>query len=380
MRRRSIVAAANRAPPATCGYLAQVAPTHLMQSFSYGESINAELLKLMGELRGPVLDIGCGVGVWASELRRLGPRSWSGSNRQRRRPPRPATATTVSSARRRDPRTGGSRWRSLRARRRGRRARAPRRPVVGAAPFHGWTQPGGQLAVSVPNLRYYRVSLALVLAGRFEYQPSGVMDWTHLRWFTQTSLQHALTHCGWRPIRWGWALAASVRCSVARPGTLRCSVRVADSRCQRARLSRTIRAASLMPRVSVLIPTFSRPDELIGCIDAVLASLFEDFELLVGDDGKLGRAVCERVPDPRFGTSPTPAASGWPATGTRCWTPLLASTSRCAWTTTGCTRSFSLVASPCSTRTRQWQLSSRTTRLRGGRALGAAEPSRGWPS
>ena len=48
------------------------------------------------------------------------------------------------------------------------------------------------LAVSVPNLRFYRLVGNLVLRGEFEYERWGVRDWTHLRWFTRRSLARML--------------------------------------------------------------------------------------------------------------------------------------------------------------------------------------------
>jgi len=44
-------------------------------------------------------------------------------------------------------------------------------------------RPGGLLVVALPNLMYYP-SRARLLLGRFEYQEQGLMDRTHLRWFS----------------------------------------------------------------------------------------------------------------------------------------------------------------------------------------------------
>ena len=44
-------------------------------------------------------------------------------------------------------------------------------------------KPGGQLHVSLPNARNKEVWLPLVLRGRFRYQPEGLMDVTHVRFF-----------------------------------------------------------------------------------------------------------------------------------------------------------------------------------------------------
>lgn len=66
-----------------------------------------------------------------------------------------------------------------------------------------WVATEGSLAISVPNLRHVRVLTQLVFHGRFDYQDRGIMDRTHLRWFTRDSLAAALHDTGWRPVRWG---------------------------------------------------------------------------------------------------------------------------------------------------------------------------------
>ncbi|MFL5840983.1 MAG: class I SAM-dependent methyltransferase [Thermoleophilaceae bacterium] len=44
-------------------------------------------------------------------------------------------------------------------------------------------KPGGRLHLSMPNARNKEVWLPLVLKGRFRYQPEGLMDVTHIRFF-----------------------------------------------------------------------------------------------------------------------------------------------------------------------------------------------------
>jgi 2-polyprenyl-3-methyl-5-hydroxy-6-metoxy-1,4-benzoquinol methylase len=47
--------------------------------------------------------------------------------------------------------------------------------------------PGGVLIVSVPNVRHWRVSADLLFRGRWRYADAGVLDRTHLRFFTRES-------------------------------------------------------------------------------------------------------------------------------------------------------------------------------------------------
>ncbi|MEQ1668017.1 MAG: class I SAM-dependent methyltransferase [Sulfuriferula sp.] len=56
---------------------------------------------------------------------------------------------------------------------------------------------GTKLLISVPNIREKNVLLPLLLQGRFDYQNSGVMDRTHLHFFTRSSLINILRETGW---------------------------------------------------------------------------------------------------------------------------------------------------------------------------------------
>jgi 2-polyprenyl-3-methyl-5-hydroxy-6-metoxy-1,4-benzoquinol methylase len=54
---------------------------------------------------------------------------------------------------------------------------------------------GGFLLLSVPNVAHWTIRLGL-LAGRFEYEATGLCDATHLRWFTERSLVALLQRNG----------------------------------------------------------------------------------------------------------------------------------------------------------------------------------------
>jgi 2-polyprenyl-3-methyl-5-hydroxy-6-metoxy-1,4-benzoquinol methylase len=45
--------------------------------------------------------------------------------------------------------------------------------------------PGGQLHISLPNARSKKLWLPLILRGTFAYEPEGIMDVTHLRFFAR---------------------------------------------------------------------------------------------------------------------------------------------------------------------------------------------------
>lgn len=54
--------------------------------------------------------------------------------------------------------------------------------------------PGGTLVVTVPNIRHHTVVLPLLLKGRWQYEAAGILDRTHLRFFSRDSAVALLAH------------------------------------------------------------------------------------------------------------------------------------------------------------------------------------------
>jgi hypothetical protein len=46
----------------------------------------------------------------------------------------------------------------------------------------------GQIVGGLPNVRHHGVLFPLLFSGKWKYEDSGVMDWTHLRFFSKTSV------------------------------------------------------------------------------------------------------------------------------------------------------------------------------------------------
>lgn len=59
-------------------------------------------------------------------------------------------------------------------------------------------RPGGQLIASLPNIRHYSVLLPLLFAGHWRYQAAGIMDITHLRFFSRKTAVDLLRQAGLR--------------------------------------------------------------------------------------------------------------------------------------------------------------------------------------
>jgi SAM-dependent methyltransferase len=69
-------------------------------------------------------------------------------------------------------------------------------PWAALAQAHRLSAPGGRLHVSVPNARHLSLMVDIMLRGTFAYQAHGHRDDTHLRWFTPRDIETAITCAG----------------------------------------------------------------------------------------------------------------------------------------------------------------------------------------
>src|SRR3546814_5533262 len=60
-------------------------------------------------------------------------------------------------------------------------------------------RPGATIHASSPNIAHHRIISAL-LRGQFAYAQSGVMDRTHLRWFTPPSYRSMFEEAGFETL------------------------------------------------------------------------------------------------------------------------------------------------------------------------------------
>jgi SAM-dependent methyltransferase len=60
---------------------------------------------------------------------------------------------------------------------------------------------GGMVVSSIPNIRYYETLSDLVLHKNWEYQESGILDRTHLRFFTTRSIHLMYERLGYEVLR-----------------------------------------------------------------------------------------------------------------------------------------------------------------------------------
>lgn len=76
-----------------------------------------------------------------------------------------------------------------------------RGPQQVLAALTGLLEPEGRLVISVPNIAYAGILAALRL-GVFEYADKGLLDRTHVHFFTRCSIEAMLLDSGWAPRKW----------------------------------------------------------------------------------------------------------------------------------------------------------------------------------
>ena len=58
--------------------------------------------------------------------------------------------------------------------------------------------PDGYVMASIPNIRHISIVRSLVLKGEWKYEDSGIMDRTHLRFFTRKSIMRMFEESGYK--------------------------------------------------------------------------------------------------------------------------------------------------------------------------------------
>jgi 2-polyprenyl-3-methyl-5-hydroxy-6-metoxy-1,4-benzoquinol methylase len=69
-------------------------------------------------------------------------------------------------------------------------------PYVVLAIIKDKLKSGGIVISSIPNMRFHKVLKNLVLHGDWEYKDDGILDRTHLRWFTKKSIRNMYENLG----------------------------------------------------------------------------------------------------------------------------------------------------------------------------------------
>jgi hypothetical protein len=59
---------------------------------------------------------------------------------------------------------------------------------------------GGYIVASIPNVRYFDHMKTLLKHKEWRYETAGILDWTHLRFFTVNSIRELFECCGYEVV------------------------------------------------------------------------------------------------------------------------------------------------------------------------------------
>ncbi len=74
----------------------------------------------------------------------------------------------------------------------------------------------GLLLVSMPNIRHYSAFFQIFIKGSFKYQPNGIFDYTHARFYCKSDMIQLLQNNGWRLKKTGSTIATYKGFSIAK--------------------------------------------------------------------------------------------------------------------------------------------------------------------
>lgn len=67
-------------------------------------------------------------------------------------------------------------------------------------------KPGGKIFITVPNVRNWKVVKGLVFSDSWDYTDWGILDYTHMRFFTKASIVRMLEKNGFNVIDAAWVI------------------------------------------------------------------------------------------------------------------------------------------------------------------------------
>jgi GT2 family glycosyltransferase len=174
-----------------------------------------------------------------------------------------------------------------------------------------WLAPGGSVVASIPNVRHHSV-LCSLLQGNWTYEPAGLLDRTHLRFFTRREVEKLLTRAGfavegmWSVNGPGDDVAGQNGAGSVRLGRLSIDGLSNEDAAEFHTYQFLVRArAAERPDfglTSIVIVTHNELEYTRQCLDSVRSLSDEPYELIVVDNGSTDGTVeyLRALPDVRL--------------------------------------------------------------------------------
>lgn len=166
----------------------------------------------------------------------------------------------------------------------------------------GWLAPGGVVVASVPNVRHWSV-IRQLLEGRWDYVDAGLLDRTHLRFFTRTNLYFLFAQAGYQILSWRATRLADAgfpRQLLAPLAEAGLRVQTLEAEAQDYQYLVVARPKPLpryagpaagrlpsaeAPETSIVIPVRNGVAFTRKCVESLLACTQSPFELILVDNG-----------------------------------------------------------------------------------------------
>lgn len=166
---------------------------------------------------------------------------------------------------------------------------------------HQWLRPGGTLVASIPNIAHRSV-IANLLEGNWSYEPAGLLDATHLRFFTRRAIERLLyrTHFALHSAEVVGGAGYDEWWRRGRPGNIEIGrlrahgltrEQVEDLHAYQYLLLATAATVPNFGLTSIVIVTHNALDFTRRCLDSVRSNTDEPYELIVVDNASTDGTV-----------------------------------------------------------------------------------------
>ncbi|MGB8427382.1 MAG: glycosyltransferase [Desulfobacterales bacterium] len=159
---------------------------------------------------------------------------------------------------------------------------------------------GGQVVASIPNVQHWSV-LKDLLEGRWEYKSAGILDKTHLRFFTRKSVIELFQNAGYKildvkaTVLENQCIPDRIVKALSNTG-LEVSSLAEDSRyyqyiVKAVPLKVDAENKPIKPLISIIILTFNQVEYTQKCLESIFKHTPELFELIIVDNGSTDGTV-----------------------------------------------------------------------------------------
>ncbi len=162
-----------------------------------------------------------------------------------------------------------------------------------------WLAPDGRLIASVPNVRHHSVVRSL-LDGNWTYEPAGLLDRTHLRFFTRREVEKLFHRAGFAVDELRWVGSPGDGPNQRRPGEVHAGrlqvVGLTNAEADEfyAYQYLVVARPAVVPDrgvTSIVIVTHNQLEYTRQCLDSIRLRTDEPYELIVVDNGSTDGTV-----------------------------------------------------------------------------------------